>query len=155
LATPLPETVPSSRPATVTARPGPAPPPDGADRGHRPLEEKFSGAGRTEDRTVNREQDDVARRHVERYAENPFERHVDRADDAREVVAAMGNDAEADQIEQRSVERVEDEERGRDRQHPSRRAARRFEHQQDADRAERHVARCRIGGAVDEVVKID
>src|SRR5262245_3476320 len=27
-ATPLPETVPSSTPATVTARPGPAPPPD-------------------------------------------------------------------------------------------------------------------------------
>src|SRR5262245_14125941 len=28
LATPLPDTVPSRRPATVTARPGPAPPPD-------------------------------------------------------------------------------------------------------------------------------
>ena len=141
LATPLPDTVPSSRPATVTARPGPAPPPDLPTAASDHSRKNLPGARCAEDRAVDGEQDDVARRHVERHAEDALERHVDRADDAREVVAAMRDHAEADEIEQRPVEGVEDEAGRGERQHPSRRAARRLEHEQDADRAECHVAR--------------
>ena len=108
LATPLPETVPSSSPATVTARPGPAPPPDLPDGGHRPLEEELPGARGGENGPVDGEQDDVGGRHLERHAEDALERHVGGADDARDVVAAVRHHPEPDQLEQRPVERVDE-----------------------------------------------
>ena len=67
------------------------------------------------------------RGHIERHAEDAFERHVQRADDAAEVIAAMGNQTEADELEQRPVIGVRDEPERGTRQDPARGAPRRFE----------------------------
>ena len=68
---------------------------------------------------------------------------------------AVRDHPEADEIQQGTVERVEDEDGGRDGEHPPRRAARGFEHEHDHRGAEQHVAPGRVRRAVDEVVEVD
>jgi hypothetical protein len=90
-----------------------------ADRGHRPIHEEAAGAAVFEDGAIDGEQDDVGRGDVERYAEDPLERHVQRADETADRIAAMRDQIQADAIEQRTVVPVgEKQERG-DGEHPS------------------------------------
>ena len=84
-----------------------------------------------QDRAENREERDVGGRDVERHAEDPLQRHVERADDARGVVAAVGDESQADEIEHGTVERIGHEGRRRHGQDRARRAARRLQHEGD------------------------
>ena len=63
----------------------------------------------------------------------PFERHVERADQPVEAVAAVREQRQADAIEHAARVRVDEEGDGRHRQDPSDRAARRLEHEQNGD----------------------
>ncbi len=94
-----------------------------ADRGHRPVHEEAAGAAVFEHGAIDREEDDVGGRHVERHAEDALERHVERADEARDRVAAVGDEIEADPIEQRAVVAVDQKQTRGDRQHPPRRSS--------------------------------
>ena len=82
VATPLPETVPSRKPASVTVRPGPAPDCERPVSAIDQLRKNVPAPDRFQDGPVDREEDDVGRRDVERHAEDALERHVERADDA-------------------------------------------------------------------------
>ena len=96
VATPLPETVPSRKPASVTDRP--------ADRFGLPrrendiakFEEERAGARSLEHGAVDAEQNDVGDGDVERHAVDALERHVEIADEPRQVVAAMREAGETD-----------------------------------------------------------
>ena len=116
---------------------------------------KVPGAAQLEHRAVDREQDDVGRGDVERHAEDALERHVERPDQPIDAVAAVREDAEADVVEDRTEQRVEQERGGGDRQDPADGAACRFEHQHDRERcrATRSIGG-RLGGAVDEAGEI-
>ena len=109
VATPLPETVPSRKPGqrhrAARRRAGSRPP----HQRQRPVDEERAGARRFEHRAVDREQDDVGGRDVERHAEDPFERHVERADQPIERIAAMREQRQADAIEPRPGHRVAEE----------------------------------------------
>ena len=72
VATPLPETVPSRKPASVTVRPGAGARARLPHDGERPVDEEGARARLLEHRAVDREQDDVGRRDVERHAEHSF-----------------------------------------------------------------------------------
>ena len=50
---------------------------------------------------------------VERHAEDALERHVERADEPRDRVAAVGDELQADPIEQRAVIAVGEKQRAR------------------------------------------
>ena len=67
----------------------PAPVGFAAHRGEAPVEEELAGARLLQERAVDREQDDERRRHVDRRAEDAFERLVEEARHARHVVAAV------------------------------------------------------------------
>ena len=71
-------------------------------RRHRPVDEERAGAGVLEHRAVDREQDDVGRGDVERHAEDALERHVERADQPLDAVAAVREQRQADPIELRA-----------------------------------------------------
>ena len=62
-----------------------------------------------EDGAVDGEEHDVGRGDVERNSEDPLERHVDRADEPGDAVAAMRDEIEADAVEQRSGHGVGEE----------------------------------------------
>ena len=100
VATPLPDTVPSRNPASVTVRPGSRAGARAAQRRARPVQEERAGAGMLEHGAEDREQDDVGGRHIQRHAEHALERHVERADEPVEPVAAVRERAEADQVEE-------------------------------------------------------
>ena len=155
VATPLPETVPSRNPASVTVRPGAAPDRDCPIDRHRPVDEEGARAGLLEHRAVDREEDDVGRRDVERHAEHAFERHVERADQTIDRIAAMREQWKADAIEPGPDQRVDEEDGRRHGQDPADGAARGFEHQDDGQCAEHDVDGERIGGAIDEALEID
>ena len=110
-----------------------------AHRRHRPVDEEAAGAGALEDRTVDREQDDVGRGDIERHAEDALERHVERADETVELVAAMGDERQTDAIEGRPSPAVEDEANRRRRQDPANRSACGLEHEQNGDGPQRDV----------------
>ena len=97
VATPLPETVPSRKPAIVTVRPGPAPLPDRPLSGHRPIQEKAPRAGKLQHSPVDREQHDVGGGDIERHAEDALQRHVERSDQPVERIAPMGKQTKADE----------------------------------------------------------
>ena len=109
VATPLPETVPSRKPATVTDRPGRRG--GTAARRQRPVDEERARAAQLEHRAVDREQDDVGRGDVERHAEDALERHVERADQPIDAVAAVRENPQPDVVEHRPEPRVEQERR--------------------------------------------
>ena len=67
----------------------------------------------------------------------------------------MGDQAEPDGIEQRSVIRIKDEADCRHGQNPANRPARRLEHDQDRQRPAHQVDRIRFGRAVNELAEID
>ena len=115
---------------------------------HREIEEEPAGAGGFEHRAVQAEQDDVRDRDVERHAVNPLERHVQVADEPRQVVAAMRDRAEADRAQPRSRQRVSDESHGDDRKNPPGRAPRGFEDHRDREDPGEHVAAGRARRAV-------
>ena len=75
----------------------------------RPFDEEEAGAARVQQRTVDREEDDVGGGDVERHSENALERHVERADQSRRTVATMCDQVEADPVEQRAGPRVQQE----------------------------------------------
>ena len=117
-------------------------------RGEAEVEEELAGTRLLQERAVDREQDDQRRRHVDRRAENAFERLVHEPGEARHVVAAMRPLPR----EPRARESVGDEARYDDRDDPSRRAPARLEHEQHEHDAERDVGvrRCRV--TVPEIV---
>ena len=108
----------------------------------------------SQDRAVDREQDDVGGGDVERHAEHAFERHVERADQPLEVVAAMRQQIEPDAIEQRPGERVGDEHGRRHGQHQPDGAARGLEDDRERGRAADHIERRRVGRAIDELREV-
>jgi len=121
----------------------------------RPFDEEGAGTARVQQRTVDREQDDVGCGDVERHAEDSFERHVERADQSCRTVSAMRDQVEPDPVQQRAGPRVQQEcERGC-RQHPPDRAAGRFEHEPDGDGSENQIDGGRLGRAIDELPEID
>ena len=67
----------------------------------------------------------------------------------------MGNQRQADTVEQRSRPGVDEEGRARRRQNPSNRAPRGFEHQENREPSEYDVCRQRIGRPVDEAIEVD
>jgi hypothetical protein len=67
----------------------------------------------------------------------------------------MGDESEAGEIEQRSVERIHHEGGGRRGQNPARRPARGFQHQRDQRRAERDVDSGGIRRAIDEGLEVE
>ena len=128
VATPLPDTVPSRNPASVTDRPADSRGIAAPRQRHREVEEELPGARSLEHRAVQAEQDDVRDRDVERHAVDALERHVEIADEARQVVAAMRDAGEADRREPRARHRVREKRRRGHRQNPAGRAPRGFEH---------------------------
>ena len=61
-----------------------------AHQRHREIDEEFSGAGVLQERAVDREQDDQRRRHIDRHAEDAFQRDEQMADQLADVEAAVG-----------------------------------------------------------------
>ncbi len=119
-----------------------------AHQRHGKIDEEFSGAGMLQEGAVDGEHDDQARRHVDRDAEDAFERDEEMADEAREVVAAVGPGRRQMGTEQR----IGDEKEGDDRHDPARGAPRRLQQQHDEDHAERDVGAVGRRGAVGEVL---
>ena len=54
-------------------------------------------------RAEDREQDDVGRGDIEGDAEDAFERHVERAHQPREIVAAVSKQPQPNELEQRAA----------------------------------------------------
>jgi hypothetical protein len=121
-----------------------------SDGGHRPVDEEAAGAAVLEDRTEDREQDDVRGGDVQRHAEHALERHVDGADDARRRVAAVGDQRQPDRIEERAVVRVDEKDHRDEWQHPSGGAPRCFEDGEDRHDPHREIDRGWRRRAVDE-----
>ena len=111
-------------------RRGPRPP----HGGERPVDEEPSRARVLEHGAVDGEQHDVGGRDLEGHAEDPVQRHVQRAHQAVGVVAAVADGAQPDEVEQRADVRIDDEERGGRGEDPSRGAPRRLEDEQDRRR---------------------
>ncbi len=101
-----------------------------------------------QERAVDREHDDQGRGHVDRHAEDAFERDEEVPDQAREIVAAMG----PGRRQVRPQHRIGDEQDSHERHDPAAGAARRLEQQHDEGHAQRHVEVRRRGGAVGEVL---
>ena len=119
-----------------------------AHRGEAPVEEELARARVLQERAVDREQDDERRRDVDRGAEDPLERLVQEAREARHVVAAVRPLAR----QPRSEESVGEEERDHEQHDPAGRAPHRLEHEHDERRAEDHVPAVGQRVAVPEVV---
>ena len=122
-----------------------------AERGVRELHEEARRAGVLEHRAVQREQDDVGRRDVERDAEYPLEPHERLPDQAVEAVALVG-DAERvrDQPAEVGVREEPDADR---RQDPPDRAAGGLEHEHHRDHAGEDVERLRVRRAPEQLVR--
>jgi hypothetical protein len=119
-----------------------------AHRREREVEIELSGARELQERAVDREQDDQRRRDVDGDAEDPLERHVHHADQAREVVALV----RPRRGQERPGERVGDEGE-RDRRHdPAARAPHRLEDERHEREPERDVPAVGRRVAVGEVV---
>ena len=104
--------MPSRKPASVTVRPGRRP--RAAERREADVEEELAGAGVLEHGAVDREQDDVGRRDVERDAEDALGAHDERRRQPRQVVAAVADEpAVRDEV---AVHGVGDEQHAHDRQ---------------------------------------
>jgi len=104
-----------------------------------------------EHRAVDREQDDVARGHIERHAVQALGAHRERGDDPVDVVAAVPERPVDRQVA--AVVGVEHE-AGADRgQHPPDRPPGRLQHEQRDQRTGDHVERRGREGAPDEVVE--
>ena len=111
------------------------------------------GARSLEHGAVEAEQHDVGDGDVERHAVDALERHVEIADQPRQVVAAMGDAGEADRRQPRSGDRVGEKHARRDRQNPAGRPARGFEHDDDREHAAEHVAAGRVRGRGTETAR--
>ena len=119
-----------------------------AHQRHREIDEEFSGAGMLQERAVDREQDDQRRRHVDRNAEDAFQRDEQVADNLVDLEAAV-----RPRLRQIRPEIGVGEEAQRDDRHDQAGGApRRLEQQNDEDDAERGVELGRRGGAVGEIL---
>ena len=126
-----------------------------AHGGHRPVDEELTGARVLQDGAVDCEQHDVGCGDVQGDAEDSLQRHVERADDPDDRVAAMRDQAQTDEVEERPEVPIDQESEGRRRQNPTDGAARRFEHEADRDDPEGDIEPGRRGGAVDELPEVD
>ena len=119
-----------------------------AHQRQREIDEEFAGAGLLQERAVDREQDDQRRRHIDRDAENAFQRDEEMADEPRQVIAAM----RPGRRQMRPEHRIGDEEQRDDRHDRPGGAPRRLQQQHDEDEADDDVQAVRRGGAVGEIV---
>ena len=101
-----------------------------------------------QDRAIDREHDDQGRRHIDRDAEDAFQRNEQVTDQARDVEAAM----RPWRRQIRPEIGVEQEQHGDDRHDRAGGAARRFQYQQHEYAAEDDIPAFRHGGAVGEIV---
>ena len=119
-----------------------------AHQGQREIDEELAGAGLLQECAIDGEQDDQRRRHVDRDAENAFQRNEEVTDQTGQVVAAMGPGRR--QI--RTEHRVGDEQQRHHGHDRAGRAPRRLQQQHDEDDADDHVPAVGRGGAVGEIL---
>ncbi len=155
VATPLPDTLPSRRPARAMVRAGALAEPDRPMRRQRPVDEEATGARLFEHGAIDAEQHDVGSRDIERHAEYSLERHVERADDAIRSVSAMRQRPETDGCQRRPEKAVGEKQRGRRRQNPTDRPSRRFEHQENGEPTQHEIDDERCCRAIHELFEVD
>jgi hypothetical protein len=76
-------------------------------------------------------------------------------DDSLRIVAAVTQQAEADEVEQRAIERVGQKHTCGHRQDEGSGPACGFEHRNDGDRSQRDIDGVGIGGSVDKILEVD
>ena len=113
---------------------------------HGEVDEEFSGAGMMQERAIDREQDDQRGRHVDRDAEDAFERDEEVPNELTDVEAAM----RPWRRQIRPGERIGDEQQRDERDDPSRGAPRCLEQQRDEHDAEHDVEMSRHRRAIGE-----
>ena len=106
-------------------------------------------------RTKDREEHDVGCRDTERHTEDPLERHVQSADQARRVVPAVREHIEADQLEERAIVGICQETQRCDGKERPNRSACCFEDQHRRDDSQYEVGAAGGRRPVDELIEID
>ena len=119
-----------------------------AHRGEAEIEEELARAGMLQERAVDREQNDERRRHLDRRAEDTFERLIQKSRHAGQVVASM----RPLPGQPRTDEGVDEEGKDDAADDPAHGAAAGFEHQQHEGDAEEHIQGRRYDVAVPDVV---